>query len=314
MVLAPEHPLVDQLTTAEQRAAVAEISRTGRREIRSRADRSGEGKNRRLHRRLRDQSGQRRTHPDLDRRLRADGLRHRRDHGRARRTTSAIWSSRANSICRSCRSFRRRAKRRRNRSASLDDGIAINSPLIDGLPTPEAKDENHRVAGGTGTRPRASSLQTARLAFLPPALLGRAVPDRLARRQTRSRCRNPNCRSCRRRSRISNRPAPASRRWRKRRIGFVIRRQATRETNTMPQWAGSCWYYLRFCDPQNDERFVGEEAERYWMGGDRQPGRRRSLRRRHRARRAASACTRASGTRCSSISAISRRRSRSSGS
>src|SRR5438045_909225 len=34
----------------------------------------------------------------------------------------------------------------------------------------------------------------------------------------------------------------------------------------MPQWAGSCWYYLRFCDPQNDERFVGEEAERYWMG------------------------------------------------
>src|SRR4051794_41157100 len=46
---------------------------------------------------------------------------------------------------------------------------------------------------------------------------------------------------------------------------------ATRETNTMPQWAGSCWYYLRFCDPQNDARFVGEEAERYWMGGA-QPG------------------------------------------
>jgi leucyl-tRNA synthetase len=43
---------------------------------------------------------------------------------------------------------------------------------------------------------------------------------------------------------------------------------ALRETNTMPQWAGSCWYYLRFCDPQNDQRFVGEEAERYWMGGN----------------------------------------------
>ncbi|MDX1681780.1 MAG: class I tRNA ligase family protein, partial [Phycisphaeraceae bacterium] len=39
----------------------------------------------------------------------------------------------------------------------------------------------------------------------------------------------------------------------------------TRELNTMPQWAGSCWYYLRFCDPHNDDRFVGEEAERYWM-------------------------------------------------
>jgi leucyl-tRNA synthetase len=40
-----------------------------------------------------------------------------------------------------------------------------------------------------------------------------------------------------------------------------------RELNTMPQWAGSCWYYLRFCDPDNNDRFVGREAERYWMHG-----------------------------------------------
>ena len=39
-----------------------------------------------------------------------------------------------------------------------------------------------------------------------------------------------------------------------------------RETNTMPQWAGSCWYYLRYLDAQNNDRFVGDEAERYWMG------------------------------------------------
>lgn len=38
-----------------------------------------------------------------------------------------------------------------------------------------------------------------------------------------------------------------------------------RELNTMPQWAGSCWYYLRFIDPKNDGRFVGENAEKYWM-------------------------------------------------
>jgi leucyl-tRNA synthetase len=43
--------------------------------------------------------------------------------------------------------------------------------------------------------------------------------------------------------------------------------KATRETNVMPQWAGSCWYYLRFCDPHEDRRFVGEQAERYWMRG-----------------------------------------------
>jgi leucyl-tRNA synthetase len=38
-----------------------------------------------------------------------------------------------------------------------------------------------------------------------------------------------------------------------------------RETNTMPQWAGSCWYYLRYLDPRNDNELVGRDAERYWM-------------------------------------------------
>ena len=39
-----------------------------------------------------------------------------------------------------------------------------------------------------------------------------------------------------------------------------------RETNTMPQWAGSCWYYLRYCDPRNSDRFISKEAESYWSG------------------------------------------------
>ena len=39
-----------------------------------------------------------------------------------------------------------------------------------------------------------------------------------------------------------------------------------RETNTMPQWAGSCWYYLRYLDSKNPNAFVGKEAEQYWMG------------------------------------------------
>ena len=39
-----------------------------------------------------------------------------------------------------------------------------------------------------------------------------------------------------------------------------------RETNTMPQWAGSCWYYLRYLDPTNENAFVDPEVERYWMG------------------------------------------------
>ena len=42
-------------------------------------------------------------------------------------------------------------------------------------------------------------------------------------------------------------------------------RSYLRETNTMPQWAGSCWYYLRFIDPHNTQRFVDPEKEAYWM-------------------------------------------------
>jgi len=51
---------------------------------------------------------------------------------------------------------------------------------------------------------------------------------------------------------------------------FVERdgRRYRRETNTMPQWAGSCWYYLRFLDPANDTRFIDPEIERAWMPVD----------------------------------------------
>ncbi len=45
-------------------------------------------------------------------------------------------------------------------------------------------------------------------------------------------------------------------------------RPAKRETNTMPQWAGSCWYFLRFCDARNDEAAWSKEAESYWMPVD----------------------------------------------
>jgi len=38
----------------------------------------------------------------------------------------------------------------------------------------------------------------------------------------------------------------------------------TRETNTMPQWAGSCWYYLRYIDPKNTEALIDPEKEKYW--------------------------------------------------
>ncbi|HPE84623.1 MAG TPA: leucine--tRNA ligase, partial [Chlamydiales bacterium] len=45
-------------------------------------------------------------------------------------------------------------------------------------------------------------------------------------------------------------------------------KKALRETNTMPQWAGSCWYYIRYCDPQNDKEAWSKQAENYWLPVD----------------------------------------------
>jgi leucyl-tRNA synthetase len=45
-------------------------------------------------------------------------------------------------------------------------------------------------------------------------------------------------------------------------------RKGRRETNTMPQWAGSCWYYLRYLDPRNDKKPFSSEKENYWMPVD----------------------------------------------
>lgn len=45
-------------------------------------------------------------------------------------------------------------------------------------------------------------------------------------------------------------------------------KRAKRETNTMPNWAGSCWYYLRFCDPKNEKEPWNAEIEKYWMPVD----------------------------------------------
>ena len=43
---------------------------------------------------------------------------------------------------------------------------------------------------------------------------------------------------------------------------------AKRETNTMPNWAGSCWYYIRYLDPNNSEKFADEDKMKYWLPVD----------------------------------------------
>ena len=108
--------------------------------IRSRTHRAGQDQDGRLHRRLRGQPGQRRGNRNLDRRLRHDGLRHRRDHGRARarRARLRVRAQVPSQDHRGGEAARERRARKR-RACFAGQGTAINSGFLDGLPTAEAK-------------------------------------------------------------------------------------------------------------------------------------------------------------------------------
>jgi leucyl-tRNA synthetase len=153
----------------------------------------------------------------------------------------------------------------------LEDGVAINSPIIDGLPTPEAKKKilawlQERGVGRPDVRYKLRDWLFSRQRYwgepfpivwrngkheaLPESELPLEPPSLEDFKPTGT----------------GEPPLAKAKDW------IRYSENATRETNTMPQWAGSCWYYLRFCDPQNSERFVGEEPERYWLGGEQSGG------------------------------------------
>src|SRR5262249_14974646 len=153
---------------------------------------------------------------------------------------------------------------------SLEDGIAINSPLINGLTTAEAKKKIITWLEGNG-RGRADVRYKLRdWLFSRQRYWGHPFPTVWENGRHRSLGEGelplvPPELEDYKPTGTGEPPLAKARSW----IRYSDR--AERETNTMPQWAGSCWYYLRFCDPLNEARFVGEEAERYWMGGP-QPG------------------------------------------
>ena len=150
----------------------------------------------------------------------------------------------------------------------VEAGYAIHSPAIEGLPTAEAKTrmiavlEERGVGQGTVTYKLRDWLFSRQrywgepfpLAFAPdgtavpipeaelPVTLP-AVPDY-----------DP--------SEDGEPPLARAQEWRELPGGLL------RETNTMPQWAGSCWYYLRYVDPGNDDVPWAKEAESYWMPVD----------------------------------------------
>jgi leucyl-tRNA synthetase len=146
-----------------------------------------------------------------------------------------------------------------------DDGVSVNSGFITGLPTPEAKSRitawleekglgkktiNYKLRDWLFSRQRYwgepfpiiwkngqhEALPESALPLLPPTLEDyKPTAD-------------------------GQPPLARATDW------VTLPDGATRETNTMPQWAGSCWYYLRYLDAKNGTSFVGKEAESYWMG------------------------------------------------
>jgi leucyl-tRNA synthetase len=147
----------------------------------------------------------------------------------------------------------------------VGDGVSVNSGFMTGLPTPEAKKKittwleekrvghktiNYKLRDWLFSRQRYwgepfpivwknghhEALPESALPVLPPALTDY--------KPTAS----------------GEPPLARAKDW------VTLPDGSTRETNTMPQWAGSCWYYLRFLDARNPAGFAGKESEHYWMG------------------------------------------------
>ena len=155
-----------------------------------------------------------------------------------------------------------------------DNGTAVNSGFLDGLPTPEAKAKMGAWLEERGLGKRTVNFKLRDWLFSRQRYWGEPFPIVWEGGQHRpiSESELPLTSPDLADFKPTGTPEPPlskAKEW------VRYSETATRELNTMPQWAGSCWYYLRYCDPANTARFVSEEAERYWMGGgkpDSKPG------------------------------------------
>ena len=151
------------------------------------------------------------------------------------------------------------------------EGIAINSPVVNGLTSSEAKKKITAWLEERGLGKRAINYKLRDWLFSRQRYWGEPFPIIWEDGKHRSLGEDelpvvPPPLDDYKPTGTGEPPLAKAKDW------ICYSEKATRETNVMPQWAGSCWYYLRFCDPENDARFVGEEAERYWMGGDKPGG------------------------------------------
>src|SRR5262249_41501452 len=151
------------------------------------------------------------------------------------------------------------------------EGIAINSPIINGLTSAEAKKKITEWLEECGQGKRAINYKLRDWLFSRQRYWGEPFPIVWENGKHRSLPEDelpviPPALADYKPTGTGEPPLAKAKDW----IGYSGK--ATRETNVMPQWAGSCWYYIRFCDPHNYKRFVGKKADGYWMGGDKLGG------------------------------------------
>ena len=326
MVLAPEHPLVDRLVADAWPAGTPPAWRSGGREPRGGRRRvpgsdgpaAATGSARPAAPRPASSpaptpSTRSTGEPDsgLHRRLRADGLRHRRHHGRARPRRARLRVRRVRfepaghgtvidsrrRVRRTCRASPAGRPGQPGRDRRCPIRLA-GTGLATGRPLARTGCATGCSAGSATGASRSRSCTTTD--GLPVALPG----DRAARAAAGAD-RLPA------QAAGADEPEPPLARatgWATVELdlgdGVATYR---RETNTMPQWAGSCWYYLRYLDPDNDSAFV-DPARRAVLDG-----RRSTCTSAAPSTRCCTCCTRGSGTRCCTTWGSCRRRSRSRG-
>ncbi|MCH9685102.1 MAG: leucine--tRNA ligase, partial [Deltaproteobacteria bacterium] len=270
MVLAPEHPLVDAITTAEHREAVAAyVDKTARRSERDRISASIEG-----HKTGVD-TGARATHPLTGEAvpiwiadyvlmgygtgaIMAVPAHDGRDHAFARAMSLPIIQVVAP----------KEGEVDVQTEAYVGLGHAVNSPVIDGLDTAAAKAKMLEHLGTAGCGRARVTYKLRDWLFSRQRYWGEPFPlvhdaqgavnpvptEQLPVELPPMDDFAP--------SDSGEPPLSKATDW------VQLPDGAHRETNTMPQWAGSCWYYLRYIDPTNSSLPWAKEAESYWMPVD----------------------------------------------